>query len=87
MLPTYPATLRNGRIEWGPNGPPALPTDESVPIEVTILNPPPTPPSDGRSLLELFEALAAGGAFSEIEDVVEWQREQRKDRALPGRES
>ena len=35
---------------------------------------------------ELFDELAAGGAFKDIKDPVAWQREIRKDRPLPGRE-
>jgi hypothetical protein len=33
-----------------------------------------------------FEALAALGTFSDIGDLVDWQRQMRKDRQLPGRE-
>ncbi len=37
--------------------------------------------------LEALEALrAAGGLHDVIPDPVAWQREQRKDRPLPGRE-
>ena len=32
------------------------------------------------------EAAESGGVFQSIEDPVAWQREQRKDRALFGRE-
>ena len=33
-----------------------------------------------------FETLAALGTFAEINDPVDWQRQMRKDRPLPGRE-
>jgi hypothetical protein len=37
-------------------------------------------------MAEALENLAAADAFSEISDPPEWQREIRKDRAMPGRE-
>lgn len=39
-----------------------------------------------RRLREAFDQLAASGAFADIEDPVAWQREQRRDSPLPGRE-
>ena len=39
-----------------------------------------------KSIFELFQSLADSGAFADIEDPVAWQREQRKDRPLPGRD-
>lgn len=87
MMPTYPATLRNGRIEWGPNGPPPLTPDESIPIHVTLLAVPKLQTSNGAAMVAALEAIAkAGGPTSFPEDVVAWQREERKDRPLPGRD-
>lgn len=40
-----------------------------------------------KRLKEAFETLAKMGTFSEITDPVEWQRQIRKDRPLPGRGS
>jgi hypothetical protein len=38
-------------------------------------------------MVEALEKLAAGGRIAElIPDPVEWQREERKDRPLPGRD-
>lgn len=37
-------------------------------------------------MLDALDALAELDAFAEIDDPVEWQREQRKERELPGRE-
>jgi hypothetical protein len=34
-----------------------------------------------------FETLAALGTFADISDPVDWQRQMRKDRPLPGREA
>ena len=36
MLPTYPAMLRDGKLEWGVDGPPPLPPG-TVPVHVTLL--------------------------------------------------
>lgn len=42
--------------------------------------------SNEKEMMEAMEALAAEGAISSIPDSVAWQREQRKDRPLPGRD-
>lgn len=39
-----------------------------------------------KSLHDLMSEIAASKAFKSIEDPVAWQREQRKDRPLQGRE-
>jgi len=38
-----------------------------------------------QRLRKAFETLAELGTFAEITDPVEWQRQIRKDRPLPGR--
>ncbi len=38
-----------------------------------------------KRLKKAFETLAELGTFAEITDPVEWQRQIRKDRPLPGR--
>jgi hypothetical protein len=38
-------------------------------------------------LKKAFETLAALGTFADINDPVDWQRQMRKDRPLPGRKS
>jgi hypothetical protein len=40
-----------------------------------------------QKLGECLEQLAKHSPFTDIEDPVAWQREIRKDRALPGREA
>lgn len=43
--------------------------------------------NNSEKLHELMEEAAArGDLFKTIDDPVAWQREQRKDRVLPGRE-
>lgn len=38
-----------------------------------------------KRIKKTFETLAKLGTFADITDPVEWQREVRKDRPLPGR--
>jgi hypothetical protein len=40
-----------------------------------------------KRLKKAFETLAELGTFADIADPVEWQRQLRKDRPLPGREA
>jgi len=40
-----------------------------------------------QRLKEAFETLAEMGTFADIKDPVEWQRQIRRDRPLPGREA
>ena len=39
-----------------------------------------------EKLSMVMEEMATSGAFSSIKDPVAWQRENRKDKPLPGRE-
>lgn len=39
-----------------------------------------------EELYQLMEEMAQSGAFQSIKDPVKWQKEQRKDRSLPGRQ-
>ena len=39
-----------------------------------------------KRLKKAFETLAESGTLADITDPVEWQRQIRKDRPLPGRE-
>jgi hypothetical protein len=86
MLPTYPAILRDNRLEWSGDAPPNA--GAPVRVYVTLVEPVPSPPTDqGARMAAALEKLAALNAFADITDPVAWQREQRKDRDLPGRES
>ena len=42
--------------------------------------------SNGPALLKIMEEAAARGGIQSIPDPIAWQREQRADRPLPGRE-
>lgn len=43
-------------------------------------------PTNGTALAKLFQQIADSGGIQSIGDPVAWQREQRQDRPLPGRE-
>ena len=86
MLPTYPAVLRAGQLDWGADGPPALPPDTPIPVHVTLLAPLPTATSSGSKMAAALAAIAASGGPSGFGDPVEWQLASRADRAMPGRE-
>ena len=86
MFQTYQAILRAGQLEWGVDGPPAIPMDAAVPVQVTILVATTGLSGMGAARLAALEAAAAAGAADVFGDPVEWQREQRIDRVLFGRE-
>lgn len=83
MLLTYPAVLRDNRLEWGEDGPPPLPP-KGVRVFVTLLEQP-AGGSNGPAMVAALEALAAGGGPG-IADPAAWEREVRADRPLPGRD-
>ena len=75
-------------VEWI-SGKPRM--NEPLEAQITIWQEPPkgdkrVDKKRGEKLARAFEKLSELGAFSEIEDPVEWQREIRKDRPLPGRD-
>jgi hypothetical protein len=82
MLLTYPAVLRDNRLEWGGDGPPPVPP-AGVRVHVTLLDQP-AAGSNGPAMAAALAALAAAGGPS-IPDPVEWERQTRPDRPLPGR--
>jgi hypothetical protein len=89
MLNAYRATIQGDRIEWDAGEKPALAPGARV--IVTVLDTPPTgpkrlPPSDGRAMMAALEKIAARGGPTGFGDPVEWQREVRRDRPLPGRD-
>lgn len=85
MLKTYKALLRGNRIEWIER--PDVPA-RAIPVHVTLLEEMAADPAGerGQEMATALEALAETGGLSEIADPVVWQREQRQDRVLPGRE-
>lgn len=87
MLPTYPAYLREDHVQWIAEVPPVLSTEHPVRVHVTLLDPVSSNGTDrGKRMAAALEKLAAVGGLS-IADPLAWEREQREDRQLPGRES
>jgi hypothetical protein len=85
MLPTYPAILRDGRLEWGSEGGPPVSTNQPIPVHVTVLSPQAHPATNGDAMAAALEAIAAASGPASVDDPVEWQRESRADRLVPGR--
>ena len=84
MSESYRAILKGNQLEWTDDVPSDLPSEQ--PVEVIILDGPDGIVDRRRRMAEALENLAAADAFSEISDPVEWQREIREDRPLPGRD-
>ena len=89
MLQTYKAILQGNRLEWCETAPQSLHPDQPIVVHVTILDDVPTLPPlsvTGLQMAAILEQLAQHPTLSTIQDPVTWQREQRSDRELPGRE-
>lgn len=54
--------------------------------KTTIGLPSPVPQQNRKRIQEVLQQLQAAGAYGGIDDPVQWQRELRQDRRLPGRE-
>ncbi len=90
VLPTYPAILRSGRLEWELDNPPPIPLGASMRVHVTLLTDISSPDSTellatGPAMAIALAEFAASGGPSDWGDPLEWQRESRADRNLPGR--
>ena len=85
MLPTYKAILTKDRVQWQDEAPPS---EQPSSVMITFLDAIPSTPkeSDGQKMAEALREIAARGGLSELGDPSEWQRQQRQDRPLPGRE-
>ena len=85
MSRTYDAILSGHHLEWKGSSPFA-----ETPVNVQLVVPDPVDElsrEDRRRLREeALRGLQEIGAFRSIDDPIEWQREIRKDRPLPGRE-
>lgn len=84
MLPTYKAVLTKDRVQWQGETPPS---EEPSNVIITFLGPssPPTEP-DGQQMAEALREISTRGGLSEFGDASQWQRDQRQDRPLPGRD-
>jgi len=86
MQRIYEAILKGNLLEWARE----VPKQSDRPIRVYV-----TLQEDRSSLsaefrrqktVEKLEKIAASNIFADISDPVEWQRELRQDRPLPGRD-
>ena len=82
VLQTYTGTLNGGQIAWDA----APPEGEGVRVTVTVESDAPKVPFRNEALGAILERLAASDICKYFPDPLEWQREIRKDRPLPGRE-
>ena len=86
MPTTYKAILTGDRVQWIGDAPA---TNGAVRVEIELLEPRAADEDAserGAAMAAALQRLADLGGIPEIPDPVEWQREQRKDRRLPGRE-
>ncbi|MEG4816891.1 hypothetical protein [Microcoleus sp. K5-D4] len=85
MQRIFEAILKGNVLEWANE----VPTEGDRPVRVYVIL------QEERSTLsaefrrkrivEILEKIAANNVFAEISDPVEWQRDLRQDRPLPGR--
>ena len=87
MFPTYRAILRGHYLEWQGEIPAFTHGDQSVSVHVTLLDAvAPSKQPQGVAMAAALEQLAANNSLADIADPVAWQKEQRQDHLLPGRE-
>jgi hypothetical protein len=90
MLTTLKAVVHGDRIQWLEASEQTFPAAHPVAALITPLQEQPaTVPDEQRAerRLAALKKLASVNAFSGIPDPLEWQREARNDRGLPGRPS
>lgn len=82
MATTYEAILTGEHLTWLGHAPPS-----TGPVRVRVELDVPPAASHGPDLARLCEEIAhSSGGISSISNPVEWQRQQRQDRPMPGRE-
>lgn len=89
MPQTYKATLRGNHLEWSGETPEQIEGDQAVIVYVTILNETARSTSDaerGKRMAEALAKLASLNPPSEISDPSVWERDERQERQLPGRD-
>ncbi len=85
MQTTYEATLQGNRVIWHDKQP-AL-HDQAVVVHITILDSEdPSLPNRGQKMADALNRLAQKGGISHIPDPSIWQRDNRQDRHLFGRD-
>jgi hypothetical protein len=91
VLTTYRAILRGNRLEWSGNERQHPPADRPMAVYVTVLDEPisevDADEGQGARMAAALERLAEIHALAGVDDAAVWERETRRDRALPGRDS
>lgn len=83
MKRSYRATLHGDRVEWLDRPPDH---GEATPIRVTFAEGGGDQLADrGDAMADALERIAERGGLPGTEDPAQWQRQQRRDRRLPGR--
>jgi len=89
-LHTYKAIVRGNRLEWYDTLPAGRASGHPVAVHVIILDDMEQTTSNaqpGQQMAEVLEQLAQAHTFTEIDDPAIWEREIRRDRELPDRET
>ncbi len=92
MLKSYEAIYDHGRVEWTGAAPSCTHARVLVVLDESAEEAPPaeeTGRTNGDRLVELIKGWGptfGAKVMKTFGDPVEWQREQRRERPLPGRE-
>ena len=86
MQRIFEAILKGNLLEWANEVP--RQGDRPIRVYVTLEEERSTLSAELRRqrIVEILEKIAANNVFADIIDPVEWQRELRQDRPLPGRD-
>lgn len=86
MQRIFEAILKGNLLEWANEVP--RQGGRPVRVYVTLQEEPSTLSAEFRRqrIVEILEKIAENNVFAEISDPVEWQRDLRQDRPLPGRD-
>lgn len=84
MGKVYKAILRGDRLEWSGERPSP---DLNAEVEVIVSKGEVSPRERGRRMAEALAWISALGGVSGISAPDSWERENRRDRPLPGREN
>ena len=88
MLRTYKAIIRNNCVEWDNDIHEIINSDNPVSVYITILDEP-KPDINverGKCMVSALNKLVKKKAFGDVDDPVEFIREMRQERELPGRQ-
>jgi hypothetical protein len=86
MQRIFEAILKGNHLEWANEVP--RQGDRPVRVYVTLQEDRSTLSAEFRrqKIVEILEKIAANNVFAEISEPLEWQRDLRQDRPLPGRD-